>query len=171
MKHSYVYIISSQWKKQLIMIIILLEIRLFSWSVKASNRSILETKSTGLLFGLIELKNNSICESKPIPRIHSNFKQSKLMNLCVNRFRITYYWKWRLYGCCSALYGKIGCCDSTSIDYFEMVLYCRFWLLIESFVGILVHCLLQLLLLLLLLLLQLSFSPTIHSLIPDYHNR
>ena len=33
---------------------------------------------------------------------------------------------------CLALYGKIGCCDSTSIDGFEMILHCRFWLLIES---------------------------------------
>ena len=37
-----------------------------------------------------------------------------------------------------------------------MILHCMFWLLIESFVAILVHCLLKLLLLLLLLLLQLS---------------
>ena len=35
--------------------------------------------------------------------------------ICVNRFRITYYWKWRLFGCRLALYGKIDCCDSTSI--------------------------------------------------------
>ena len=33
---------------------------------------------------------------------------------------------------CLALYGKNGCCDSTSIDGFEMILHCRFWLLIES---------------------------------------
>ena len=31
-------------------------------------------------------------------------------------------------------------CDSTSIDGFEMILHCRFWLLIESLVEILVHC-------------------------------
>ena len=92
------------------------------------------------------------------------------MEICVNRFRITYNWKWRALGFGFALYGRIGCCDSTSIDGFEMILHCRFWLLIESLVEILVHCLLQPLLLLLLLL-QLSFSPTIYLLIPDYHNR
>ena len=56
------------------------------------------------------------------------------MEICVDRFRITYNGKWRALGFCLALYGKIGCCDSTSIDGFEMILYCRFWLLIESLV-------------------------------------
>ena len=93
------------------------------------------------------------------------------MEIWVNRFRITYNWKWRALGFGFALYGKIGCCDLTSIDGFEMTLHCRFWLLIESLVGILVHCLLQPLLLLLLLLLQIFFSPTIYSLILDYHSR
>ena len=57
--------------------------------------------------------------------MHSNFKQSKENNLCVNRFRITYYWKWRPFGCHLTLYGKIGCCDSTSIRWIwkDIVLY------------------------------------------------
>ena len=136
--------------------------------MKALYRSILETTLTRLLFGLIELKNNSICVNKQISGMHSKFKQSKYLNLCVNRFRITNNWKWRLFGCCLALLciERLLFVTQHQFDGFEMILYCRFWLLIESLVEILVHCLLQLLLLLLLLL-QLSFSPTIHSLIPD----
>ena len=135
--------------------------------MKASNRSILERKLTGLLFELIELKNNSICENKQIPRMHSNVKQSKENNLCVNRFRITYYWKWRAFFVCLLCMERFVVVTQHQFDGFELILYCRFWLLIELFVDILVHCLLQLLLLLLLLLLQLSFSPTIHLLILD----
>ena len=37
--------------------------------------------------------------------------------ICLNRFRILYNWKWRPFGCCLALYGKIDCCDSTSIRW------------------------------------------------------
>ena len=37
--------------------------------------------------------------------------------ICLNRFRILYNWKWRPFGCCLALYGKIDCCDSTSIPW------------------------------------------------------
>ena len=54
------------------------------------------------------------------------------MEKCVDRFRIMYNGKWSAFGFVFALYGKIGCCDSTSIDGFEMILHCRFWLLIES---------------------------------------
>ena len=136
-------------------------------SVKASNRSILETKSTGLLFGLIELKNSLICKNKQISRMHYNFKQSIEMNLCVNRFRITINWKWRAFFVCLLCMERLLVVTQRQFGGFEMVLYCMYWLLIESFVEILVHCLLQPLL----LLLQLSFSPTIHSLIPDYQNR
>ena len=35
----------------------------------------------------------------------------------VNRFRITNNWKWRLFGYRLAVYGKIDCCDSTSIRW------------------------------------------------------
>ena len=52
----------------------------------------------------------------------------------MNRFRITYYWKWRLFGCRLALYGKIDCCDSTSIRWawIDIVLYV---LIIDRIIG------------------------------------
>ena len=45
--------------------------------------------------------------------------------ICLNRFRILYNWKWRPFGCRLALYGKIDCCDSTSIQWawIDIVLY------------------------------------------------
>ena len=82
--------------------------------------------------------------------------------ICVKRYRIKNKWKWRQLVVALLCMERLIVVIQRQLDGFEMVLYCRFRLLIELFVGLLVHCLLQLLLLLLLPL-QLSFPlPFIH---------